>query len=434
MGTNDFSYHQSTLGTSNINYDNLIFPKDSGGFEYATPQTSCEAYAIMLHKMIERYPNAEIYCMSLLPRRAEDYSGDSVKDPGLQPTQFNTELAQIVKHFGVYFVNLEHCGIVPDISIFDSYIPDKRVHPGKLGMDLMTEVLIEKMLNKDVSFCNIYSDYSGVTSDNSASTIIKGQSYHSNISLNEGFYNISVNILMSGQDITAESYKNGEIYIPVVNGDLIIRVSAVKKPTSYRWELKDNMLVNITTNGNSVNSLDMLGGTIVDGVLQGAYFRFDNDIFLRHDQPWVIEWCASGNWSGMILATKMVSTAEANIYIFKSNANSINLIAFGQRIGGLYENYGVGPGNYGIDTKSRHIYRLENRIADDGTNTIYLLIDSVNLGAMNNHYHGTTDQSNAVNWIGNQDFIFSYMGTNGHAMINCKLEYIEIHEGGDPNN
>ena len=72
IAANDFSYYQETLGTADIVYDSLIIPKVDGTFAYAEPVTTCEAFAIMLHKMKTRYPHADIYCMTPTARRDPD--------------------------------------------------------------------------------------------------------------------------------------------------------------------------------------------------------------------------------------------------------------------------------------------------------------------------------------------------------------------------
>ena len=138
MGTNDFSYYQSTLGTADFDYDALI---QSG----ATPTTTCEAYAVMLNKISVRYPNAEVYCMGLLPRRNPDYDGLDVVPP---PTEFNRELTKVVEHFGYTIVDLENCGITENRKNFDKYIADRRVHPNELGMDLISNALMKAMLGE----------------------------------------------------------------------------------------------------------------------------------------------------------------------------------------------------------------------------------------------------------------------------------------------
>ena len=239
---------------------------------------------------------------------------------------------------------------------------------------------------------------------------------------------MSVTVTMEGKDITEQCYQNGVIYIPVIKGDISIHATATKSPVSYRWEFAGSNVTNITTNGNTANNLEKLGGTITNGVLQDVYFHMTTNVILRHDLPWVVEWSAAGNWSGMILAKKQVSYAEGNIYIFKSNASSDGLVAFGHRISNLYENYGIEPGKHSFDPIKQHTYRLENRIAADKTNAIHLVIDGTDLGSMEQHFHGATTQNTILNWAGGQDFVFSYIGANGHAIKNCDLDYLQIWE------
>ena len=55
-------------------------------------------------------------------------------------------------------------------------------------------------------------------------------------------------------------------------------------------------------------------------------------------------------------------------------------------------NYGIALSNHDIDGSELHTYRLENRIADDDSNMIYLFVDGTEIGPMNNYYIGTTSQ------------------------------------------
>ena len=102
-------------------------------------------------------------------------------------------------------------------------------------------------------------------------------------------------------------------------------------------------------------------------------------------------------------------------------------IAFGYWTGSYHNNYGIRPGDYGIDGTAEHVYRLTNKIAADGSNMVYLSVDGQELGAMNNHYINGTFQKTTSNWISGKDFTFSYMGaTGGHPMNNCHLDYMQI--------
>lgn len=138
IGTNDYSYYGDTLGTASaIDYDTLIKANADGTYSYAEPKTSCEAYAVVLHKIIRRYPHVEVFCMNLLPRR--DRNADGLG----QPTEFNESLAEIVSYFGCHTVDLFHSGIPTECEAFDRFFPDSRVHPNALGMDVITECFVK---------------------------------------------------------------------------------------------------------------------------------------------------------------------------------------------------------------------------------------------------------------------------------------------------
>lgn len=131
MGTNDYSYFGTTLGTAEeIDYDTLI-TETPEGTAYKDPVTSCEAYAIVLDKIRKRYPKAKVFCMSLLPRRENNPEGLP------QPVAFNQSLAAVNTRFGCVTVDLFSDGISPAGEVFDSYFADCRVHPGVKGMEFI---------------------------------------------------------------------------------------------------------------------------------------------------------------------------------------------------------------------------------------------------------------------------------------------------------
>lgn len=133
MGTNDFSYFGDTLGTAEeIDYQSLIQETPEGTL-YREPAASCEAYAIVLDKIRKRYPRAQVYCLSLLPRREENPEGLP------QPASFNQSLDAINTRFGCHTVDLFSEGISPAGEIFDTYFADHRVHPGTKGMAFIAD-------------------------------------------------------------------------------------------------------------------------------------------------------------------------------------------------------------------------------------------------------------------------------------------------------
>ncbi|MBO5323891.1 MAG: NPCBM/NEW2 domain-containing protein [Oscillospiraceae bacterium] len=212
MGTNDFSYFPSTLGTAEaVNYNTLIKDNGNGSFTYAKPTTTCEAYAIMLHKMQQRYPNAEIFCMTLMPRRGNVS----------QPTAFNASIKTIAAKYGCGVVDLENCGITSDTDTFDKYIADQKVHPNKAGMDLMTQAVVNAMLGKETPVHDITYNLISVQENNPVHAVLGG-SYSVTLT---GAPDV-VKVTMGGKDITASSWNGTTVNIPNVTGDVVIKAES----------------------------------------------------------------------------------------------------------------------------------------------------------------------------------------------------------------
>ena len=116
MGTNDFTNFPETLDQAS------------------------EVYESMLRKMKARYPMAEIYCLSLLPRREENSLGTG------QPTEFNQKLQDVVKDEGCVWVDLTTSDITPENEVFDRYFHESNLHPNAAGMDVITRCLVDAIL------------------------------------------------------------------------------------------------------------------------------------------------------------------------------------------------------------------------------------------------------------------------------------------------
>ena len=421
LGTNDFSYYQSALGTADIDYSSLITDNSDGTYTYADPATTCEAYAVLLHKLTQRYPDAQVYCMTLTARRDPDKE-DSYADVG-QPTVFNGELVEIISYFGCTVVDLENCGIDKEAEVFDTYMGDGRVHPNAEGMDLITQALLGAMLRQNVELVDVSGTYSGVSTDNTAATGILGGSYSASLALSDGYSDMTVTVTMDGQDVTDCVYEGGIITVETVTGDIVITAEAVKAPMSYCWEFDGTDLVTV---GDTENTLTRLAGTTADGIFTSTRYQLADSVQLRHDLPWVVEWKGEGS-GGFMLAGS--SNAAAAPFFFRRAGNYLN--AFGDHDGSQYNNYGLALDTTDIDGSLEHVYRLENRIASDGSNMVYLYVDGVEAGALNNYYVGGTSQGTTGDWISGKDFTFSCIGTTSHPLTNYALEYLQVFEAGD---
>ncbi|MBQ3214805.1 MAG: hypothetical protein IJB11_01660, partial [Oscillospiraceae bacterium] len=208
-------------------------------------------------------------------------------------------------------------------------------------------------------------------------------------------------------------------------------IPAEHESTNYRWETQSNTLATIT-NGFTQNTASQLEGSISGGIYSDSFFRLEKSVVLLHDKTWSVEWQSEGDWKdtsngAMLLSGSEYSNALHSPYLYRRNGS--NIIALGERADGYHQNYGIKLSDYGIDGTAAHVYRLENRINSDGINMVYLLVDGVELGAMNNHYQGSTATGTTSNWVSGKDFVFNYIGNSGFSVGNCSIGYLQINEG-----
>ena len=202
-----------------------------------------------------------------------------------------------------------------------------------------------------------------------------------------------------------------------------------KELENYRWEVKNNTLESA---GEDENSLSLIAGSVEEGKLNSVHYCLSRAIKLYHDRPWVVEWKASGNWSGFLFSENSGNAVSDNRYLYKSYMSG-ELIALGEYDGAKHQNYGVDADEHIIDFSENHIYCVENRINEDGSNMAYLIVDGIEKGAMNGHYvNGNGDQNIDINWVSGKDFSFSYIGTEKYPLKDGVFEYIAVWENGKP--
>lgn len=423
LGTNDYYTYPGTLGSyESIAFDTLI-TKTEAGYAYAEPATSMEAYAIILHKIAQRYPKAEVYCFTLLPR----------VNSTSQPTAVNEDIRQLANHFGAITVDLHNCGIQPD----STHMGDN-LHPNSAGMDAMTNAFVSAVLkNSGEMTYRVSFNLDGVVAmEGTTRTVIAGDEFRATLKGKTGNRQLNVSVKMGGADITEACYVDGVVQIPAVNGDVVITASlADRDPLNFRWEYdaQKNALVSGSSDGNTENALTMTSGSITDGKFSKVKYTLDEAVILKHDKPWAIEWKSSGTWTdttdgALLLAGDAASSTADKPYLYRRH-NS-DFIAFGVSTGGQYHNYGVKLGANGIDGTIDHTYKLENRINADGSNMVYLYVDDQEIGPMNHHWIGGTDKKETVDWLNGQDLVFTHMGTSPHTIGNCYIDYIQVWENG----
>lgn len=83
----------------------------------------------------------------------------------------------------------------------------------------------------------ITNELTNVTSDNSATSISKGESYTANLTAADGYSLDTVTITMGGMDITSTAYADGAVGIAAVTGDVVITAAAIEIVSEITYEL-----------------------------------------------------------------------------------------------------------------------------------------------------------------------------------------------------
>lgn len=137
MGINDFG------GAISIgNYDGTANPESTTEFK--------EAYALTIHKIINKYKSIELWC-STLP--ACEYNGNigypERNNSGIPLNSYNEAIIDVARMFGVKVLDLASCGIrYENLSLYIADWNESKetgVHPNKDGMMLIANQVIRQL-------------------------------------------------------------------------------------------------------------------------------------------------------------------------------------------------------------------------------------------------------------------------------------------------
>ena len=231
LGTNDFVKSPDALGTeAAINYAALI-SGSADAYTYAEPTTVLEAYAIMLHKITQRYPNAEIYCFTIMPR------SDVFTDKATKLAAFNDNIAAVAAHFDAYVVDLhDDSGINGSEDSDTHYMNGNTVHPGPYGMDALTNCFVSALYtnsrfnDQEPLYAVDYQLTKALVAEGTAKVAVGGEPFSVSF-VEKDCHALTVTVTMGGTDITASCYADGVVTIPNVTGN--IAITAVNTPCSH---------------------------------------------------------------------------------------------------------------------------------------------------------------------------------------------------------
>ena len=242
-------------------------------------------------------------------------------------------------------------------------------------------------------------------------------------------------------DITSWAYSGGTVRLDGVFGQidkvaLRITAKATYETHDYRWDLKNGVLESATVDGVDYNVSGTIDyndttvkmGSYGDTGFVDAHLGLNDRIILRDEEPWVIEWKTSGAVTGILLSNDGHSTTRNNYHIYCSNSGKRISIGYRNDRNSRHDNFAADISALG----TTNVYRLVNSIASNGSNTVYLYLNDVQVGAMNSYYRGSASQNTTDDWVTGRDLAFSFFGTDDYP-IDGKLEYVQIWEGGDFN-
>ena len=139
LGINDYNFNRDNVGSGEIDFESLITDNGDGTFSYATPTEFKDGYAIMIHKMLTKYSDSQIFIFTLLP---EDMYSINKTSWDLH----NKYIRDVANHFNLPIVDLaEDSGITWD-NMHD-YLHTDKIHPNEAGMDLIEKCFLETLLD-----------------------------------------------------------------------------------------------------------------------------------------------------------------------------------------------------------------------------------------------------------------------------------------------
>lgn len=103
-----------------------------------------EAYALMLKKIKDTYPNAEVFCCTLCPMAAFGVLPYTyINKKGTSLDEYNYAIRNIARIYGYKVFDLYSCGFGTDN--FDKYMADGKAHPNIAGMKVIKNKILKEL-------------------------------------------------------------------------------------------------------------------------------------------------------------------------------------------------------------------------------------------------------------------------------------------------
>lgn len=155
IGSSDVRFSPEAFGTlAAVDFDTLIVKNSDGTYSYAEPVTVAESYCILLHKIMTTYPNAEVYCFTVVPSAGGTLSTCNKRLAAALP--YNDMIRSIADHYGAIVVDLfKEFDLDPDgdgkttQEKFDAFQAcyNNDPHPNAAGFDVITKCFVDTVLD-----------------------------------------------------------------------------------------------------------------------------------------------------------------------------------------------------------------------------------------------------------------------------------------------
>lgn len=214
-----------------------------------------------------------------------------------------------------------------------------------------------------------------------------------------------------------------------------------------RWVMEDGTLVSDPAQGAiAVTQLEALTD---EGAHKGYYYHLAQPLRLLHDQAWAVEFRMKGSGNFYLPFNAQGSSPGFSLFRYSTfmcanrtkytettdpNTGEAVRTAYADRAGIEYDSQYL---------KDMHTYRVENRIAEDGTNMPWLLIDGQEQGPLTSHwtrvnkpqtgsYEYVYDAEPTYDLCG-QDMIINYIFSTGSPMSRPDtFQWVAVWESTDP--
>ena len=213
---------------------------------------------------------------------------------------------------------------------------------------------------------------------------------------------------------------------------------------NYRWEFDGVNVVSDVSMGTQKNPLTMICPKKDDGTPGDPYYETETTVHLDHTMPWTMDLRVCGSGLIQLMPTNsytnevpyFIKRADlmhtgCALYAYKDNEEGGQTATIRQ-----WDMYGVNYKKHGYDCEEWHAFRIENRLLENGSNMLYLLIDGNEIGPMVEYYIAKVGEQNTTgNWVIGKDFDINYIGSS-IVQLDPKaldIDYIQIWENGADN-